>query len=459
MKEFPILNPPPVFIEIAQGSLVALRENGGLTLPLERAADGKLTAACRENIVAQLGTFLGRKSWQPRVRAVCGLGARGVALRQITLPAAAKEDFERVLRLQIESEFPLSPDELAWGWRDISDGSPKREILVTAVRKEIVEDYAALLTAAGAKPEFTLAALARHALCPPAAGAHAILAAGQNDAELACFENGRLTAVRVLSSGPEAALESAAKISGAKTLFLCGVPVAANGHCQRLDVSGGAGCSAATLGLKKLAAENGALLRLQTRPRPAKTGFQFSWAGQRLWLTRAAVLLGVLMVLPFAEPLVLKPFLAKKLASFKAGKERFTSVVEPELRFLQAYKQNQPPYLDAVYVFSKAAPPGLRLDSISLGQHGEISLRASLQNAQQVMDFRTKLIASGFFESIVVEEQTPTPDRQKVNVRMTAQWKSAGARAAVKLDPAPEETGKAKPGGGAAPNSPKPVKP
>ena len=39
MREF--FNPPPVFIEIAPASLKALREEGGIELPLERAADGK----------------------------------------------------------------------------------------------------------------------------------------------------------------------------------------------------------------------------------------------------------------------------------------------------------------------------------------------------------------------------------------------------------------------------------
>lgn len=109
------LNPSPVFIEIGLASLKALCENRGVELPLERTADGKLTAACREKIIPALEKFIGRKSWQPRARAVCGLGAHGVSLRRITLPATAKDDFERVLRLQIELEFPLSPDELAWG--------------------------------------------------------------------------------------------------------------------------------------------------------------------------------------------------------------------------------------------------------------------------------------------------------------------------------------------------------
>jgi hypothetical protein len=45
-----------------------------------------------------------------------------------------------------------------------------------------------------------------------------------------------------------------------------------------------------------------------------------------------------------------------------------------------------------------------------------------------VVDLRSKLIASGLFSTVVVEEQTPTPDRQKVIVRLSGQWKAGEVR-------------------------------
>src|SRR5437870_210466 len=47
------------------------------------------------------------------------------------------------------------------------------------------------------------------------------------------------------------------------------------------------------------------------------------------------------------------------------------------------------------------------------------------------------MIKSGFFSSVTVEEQTPSPDRQKMAVRIAAQWKPAGARPLVKAEPLP----------------------
>ena len=87
MREF--LNSPPVCVEVGRRSLKVLRDNGGLELPLERGADGKITTASRDRAVAGLSAFIGRKSWQPAVRAVCGISAQGVTLRRLTVPSAA----------------------------------------------------------------------------------------------------------------------------------------------------------------------------------------------------------------------------------------------------------------------------------------------------------------------------------------------------------------------------------
>jgi hypothetical protein len=128
------------------------------------------------------------------------------------------------------------------------------------------------------------------------------------------------------------------------------------------------------------------------------------------------------------------------LASTKTDQARLP-VIGRELDFLQYLQANEPPYLDAMLVLAKAAPQGTHFDSISMNRRGEISLRGSLRDGQQVAELRTKLIASGFFGYVAVEEQAPTPDRQKVNVRMTAQWKATGSR----VSPPPEPVGTSSP--------------
>src|SRR5262249_22951545 len=94
-------------------------------------------------------------------------------------------------------------------------------------------------------------------------------------------------------------------------------------------------------------------------------------------------------------------------------------------------------YLDALTVLANSCSPGTRFDSVSMNRRGELSVKGILRDGQQVIDLRSKLIKSGFFSTVSVEEQTPSQDRQKMTVRLTAQWKAAGSRPVVKPEPLP----------------------
>jgi hypothetical protein len=126
------------------------------------------------------------------------------------------------------------------------------------------------------------------------------------------------------------------------------------------------------------------------------------------------------------------------------------------LGFLQYLDTNQPPYLNAIAILAGAAAPGTRLESISMNRRGELSLRAKMQNPQQATDFRSKLIESGFFSTVVLEEQTPSPDRQIV-IRMSAQVK-AGARDIPLNEPA-KTPAEVKPGAPVRMDTPTPAMP
>src|SRR6202040_577605 len=116
----------------------------------------------KEKLPAAFQNFLMRKSWQPRSRAICAISASGVSLRRLVVPVAAREESQRLLLLQIENEFPLPPAELAWGCQPLGqtrqNGATKQELLVVAVKKEVVEEYAEVLAQCGLNPTFTLAA-------------------------------------------------------------------------------------------------------------------------------------------------------------------------------------------------------------------------------------------------------------------------------------------------------------
>jgi hypothetical protein len=275
----------------------------------------------------------------------------------------------------------------------------------------------------------------------------AMLDIGATQSELTVFENSVPTSSRIIfwdgkntSSLPDAQLETLARsikgsVAGGR-LFVSGNGISqgfterlerslGNGcRCERLETAQTTGNSTAISGLQKFAATGGSpplVIRLQ--PTSVST-VSFASVDWKTWGTRVGALLAAALLLPYAEALLLRPHLEKKVAAFKTESQRLT-VIDRELDFLRDLKVAQPPYLDVLYVFSKSVPQGTRFDALSLNSHGEVTMRCAFRDGQQVADFRDKLTASGFFTNIVVEEQSPTPDRQRVNIRMSAQEKNA----------------------------------
>jgi type IV pilus assembly protein PilM len=518
MKVLETSNGDGLFIDIGQTSLQAVQGEDAFAFPIERGENGRLTDLCRERLILSLRGFLSTKGRAANRTAFCAIGARGVSIRRLSLPASSEEELQRVLRLQIESEFPLSPDELAWGSRPIgpprtaSNGGPAlQELLVVAVKKEVLVEYDEILAACGVAPSFTLAALARAELQPPFFGSYAVLDIGRTHSELVIFDNGAPVSIRILAWGGEnmtrsikeklgithdeaeklkmaldqpgtafgsqrqllqAAAESAlaplaALIKPAslgQKLYLTGksardsriAPLLAgifgNGvSCESLEQPLGASPTAAIAGLKKSAGKNSAssplILALNGGHAPARLARPAIWK----WAAAAALLALAALIFPYAEAIVLKPFLEKKLAALESDRGRLATI-DQELDFLKFLKQNQPPYLDAVYLLAKSAPPGTHLEELSMGRHQEVAIRLKMGNAQQVSDFRSKLVDSGWFGNVVVEDQSPTQDR-RVDVRMTAELKPVESR-----KPLPAELpSKKKEGELAATTAPAPV--
>jgi hypothetical protein len=138
--------------------------------------------------------------------------------------------------------------------------------------------------------------------------------------------------------------------------------------------------------------------------------------------------------LRYAEVLVHRPGLVRKIAEVKSYREKLPNL-DRELAFLQFLKTNQPPYFDPLSAIASAAPSGTRIDALSMNRRGDVSIRATMRDSQQVVQFRSKLIDSGVFGDIVVEEQNPTPDRQKIIVRMSGHWKVPTGKSPAPVTP------------------------
>lgn len=456
---------PGLWIDFQESNMRARAGETLAEVALEREENGRLTAGCRERVVEQLRGLLGGLAGNARPRAVCAVGGRGVSLRRVKLPAASREETRKLLRLQIEREFPLAPEALAWGYQLLESGvsGPEgnrrgQEVLVAAVKRAVVEEYTELLRAIGAEPLMTLGAFARTQLVPGGEDSFGMLDVGSGHAEFALVEQGVLETVRVLRwSGSAGAGEGSAELSPAdldsawrglaesvrarwrgSKLYLTGQGarwpafrlcfeqvMGAGVTCEWLDAGRGEGGSATIEGMRRAWERSGEewplLFELESAPK-VESAWTTGW-----W--RWAALLGVMVVglssARYAEGLVMHGRLADRLAEVRAYRDALPQK-EGDLAFLQYLKTNQAPYLAALSALAEAAPAGMRIETLSMNRGGELTMRTTLRDPQQVAEFRSKLVQSGLFESVALEEQTVAANRQGVNARFGGRWKTSG---------------------------------
>jgi len=479
-----------VVAELRPDSFHARAGDHGVDLIVERDAERRLTPESAARIVEALNGLIRAKSWLARVKLVCALDSRGLILRPFPRPTAVPSEIARCLQLQLEGELPLPPEDLAWGWipRPVPDGKSaageRPEVLVAAVRKDVVVQLAAVLKPIATDLVFTPATLARLALIPAENREFSLLDLGNIQCELTVVEVGSAPSVRWLSWGVNRLTDSVGNIdpsvdsSGAEEverllalmpaavrkfpLWIAGPPEVAarlvrllaahwGGESlpQVLVIPVGPGHTAALTGLAQILARNrpsaatqetpgvGApsavpLMELQSKLAEANEG------GSRRLPSRSllalAALFALVLLVPYLEALLFQPRLARRIAEFKKGNAQL-AIIDREFSFLRYLEQNQAPHLDAAFVIAQAAPPGARVQSININRQGEVSLSGWLRDLAQVGTFRLKLIDSGFFSTVVVEDQSPTPDRQRINFRINARWKDAAEREALSLGP------------------------
>ncbi len=153
------------------------------------------------------------------------------------------------------------------------------------------------------------------------------------------------------------------------------------------------------------------------------------------WVARAGALVLALLLFPYAEAVLGRPLIQRRLAALQKDRTRL-SEIDRRLDFVDYLAGNQPPYIEALYVIGNAAPQGAKLDSVTMNRRGEVALVGYTPMPQQAVEFRTRLVESKYFSSVVLEEQAPVQGGpQRVNLRITAQWKGSAEREALALGP------------------------
>ena len=456
-----------VIIEFTENSAHIASDERTLDLAIERDATGALTTAAADSVRNALKLFAKNAG---REQAICLLPARGVSIRRISLPAASRDEIERLLPLQIDAQFPLSSEDLAWGYSPLNARIPSREgtlkeLLVAAVKKESLRQYREIISAAGFEPLFGIAALAREGACAHRPAHSALLEIGNNVSELVTFDESGPATLRVVGVGSESA--------SAEPVF---TTLRANGELEKIFVSGKSSASWSARIAPQIPAE---MLPVASGQSTAVTGLREAMRrgaepllihanresvsmqrapAQWRWAAAACALLLVSIGLRYADPIVRKARVSATIADLEARRAKLPKV-DKEAAFLNFIHTNQPNYLEIVNALASAAQPGMKLDSLTISRRGELALRGSSQGgAQAATTLRSKMIDSGYFASVVIDEQTPNQqNQQQVNFRMTALVRPEAERKIAAAAKATGKSGTTNKSGVTAPNATSPA--
>ena len=377
-----------------------------------------------------------------------------------------------------------------------STGNGLEEVSVAALRSEALAELSATFVQAGFEPVFTLAALVRTPEFPESPSRAVALHFGETSSEWIAWDGALPGITRSVPCGERAVLaslatawntdttEAARRLRDAGSAFdpalhqafapfhasLQSLPAAdaTSPESWRLTgsellvsvvarllpqlrpgatvippaIAANTTGSAAIRGLRGLTASptDGVSprpfpVRLQlpnTKPSVSLGGFPaIPWP----WVVRAGALALALLLFPYAEAVLGRPLIQRRLAALQKDRTRL-SEIDRRLDFVDYLAGNQPPYIEALYVIGNAAPQGAKLDSVTMNRRGEVALVGYTPMPQQAVEFRTRLVESKYFSSVVLEEQAPVQGGpQRVNLRIIAQWKGPAEREALALGP------------------------
>ncbi|MEM7262172.1 MAG: hypothetical protein AAF488_09295 [Planctomycetota bacterium] len=217
-------------VDIGPRSLKIHDGERGLEVDLERDASGRIADSSRERVREELREFLGGRNTAAR----CAISARGVTLRSLELPPVGREESERILSLQVEREFPIPLDNLAWGYTvassngsavngagssaAVANGTPMNgthesndaRATLVALRRESLDDYRVLLDECGIDATFSLGALAVSSLVETDTERWCVLDIGRLHTELLRCLNGVPVSIRTLPWGGDRVTEAVA---------------------------------------------------------------------------------------------------------------------------------------------------------------------------------------------------------------------------------------------------------
>ena len=442
-------------MEIRAGSWRGRTVSGGFELLIQRNAQGRLTDESKADVIQALNEITGNNPNQFS-QTICAVTSGGMLLRTMELPAAAEGDaLKNLVELQIEKEWPLPPEDLAWGYQrmvepegsDPNQDTPKTKVTVAAIKSSVFRQYKEILSNCHLQPDWIVGASVGSMLEAIATLKAAwLLDVQAKHSDLIHYDWGIPSEIHSFQSGADDLARIAASSeltddfkSIIKTIESNGSPlmlvIAGNNNVwERLQPAIQASFPGIPVQHHLIESQPGSCLitqQLISSPHPALNRRIIELESHeakeppppvnKLPFIRWGVLLAALVMAIFlarrVEPSLKSGKLESQLTQFREQKKLLPEI-DRELSFLEHIQNKSLPYMDIIGLLAAQSTPGFQLESIDMGSDRRVQLRGLLQNAHPE-DLRAKLLATDWFEQVVLDEQTPDRDGRKLTVRIT----------------------------------------
>ncbi|MDC0325317.1 hypothetical protein OAM01_01005 [bacterium] len=458
-------------------------------ISLQRDEKGQLTPDSLAEVSTAIRQCMGSVSPQS-IDCICAIGSGGLSLRTMELPFVKEAAFQNLLELQIEKEWPLSPDELAWGFvrlDEVKEGSDSvdahsSKLAVAAVKKSLFHHYDEIVRACGLQPRWTLSACAGLLITETEGSQNNwLLDLRSSVSDLIELQGGIPVSLQHLNWGwdnfearlqryfkeetkfsPEVIQKRLQEIEDTTLLewlgpIIEGLSGADNGGpiivageevrapivqsiLQRTMPGREVKCSlvasspAASLPLQVFSQhhkllETAPLITLK-KGDVSSEPVQVAHIPYLRWAAMLIMLVIVALLARRIEPSLRSSKLEGQLIEYREQKN-FLPEIDRELSFLEHVQQKTIPYMDLVGLLAAKSVSGFQLESLEMSSDRRVQVRGSLPQNAHPEDLRAKLLESGWFEQVVLDEQTPDKNKRNVTVRVSLILKDHLRRSAM----------------------------
>ncbi len=422
------------------------------------------------------------------VECICLLSGGGSSLRPIKVPVAKESAIRNLIELQIEKEWPLPPEELAWGFirsgqsqaNTLSEVESAEEISVGAIKKSLFQHYVEILEDCGLKVRFTLSACAGSFYAQTRGFKKCwILDLRSSSIDLIEMSDGIPSSIQhfnwgwnqlkgaiqeLLNSSGDTSTEAflptletvdangmkewvsplinrMIETEGNHPVLVTGIEesvrsllIILNHLLPEREFLSSFIASSTSFPVQVLGQYRGALESDRCIELKAEEEIQdvpiISQIPYLRWAAMLVVLCVVALLARRIEPSLRIGKLDQQLKDFQAQQKKLPEI-DRELSFLEHIQQNAVPYMDLVGLLAAKSVSGFHLESLEMGSDRRVQIRGTLPQNAHPEDLRAKLLEGGWFDQVVLDEQTPDKQKRNTTVRISITLKDHLRRPAL----------------------------